>query len=162
MAVEAQKFATLPDGRRVIIWRDLETGERFWSPGLVSSSGHLHPFRKGRKRKSKQVERPVSPYHYDPLSVEEVVGVERPPTSRDVLCRQLGYKSYRSYLSSDLWFTIRARVLSGACCSSCGGEANQVHHLSYSEAVLLGLDDSQLEAVCWSCHRQKDHSHIWP
>lgn len=61
--------------------------------------------------------------------------------------------SYREYLASDLWKTIRARVLkrdNETCC--CGNRATQVHHREYSPAVMTGHNDAMLVSLCKPCH----------
>ena len=62
---------------------------------------------------------------------------------------------YGKYLASPLWAEIRTRVLERDkhTCQDCGGPANQVHHLSYSDAVMAGKDDSQLVSLCGDCHQ---------
>jgi len=74
---------------------------------------------------------------------------------REVILARMGYRDYfTEYLDSPLWRKIRSRVLRRAqqLCVRCGDRATEVHHLSYSEAVLKGDDDSQLAAICRSCH----------
>lgn len=75
----------------------------------------------------------------------------------------LGYSSYADYLQSDLWRTIRARVLQrdAHACRDCGvmDEPLMVHHLSYDLVVLEGHDDRQLLTVCEYCHRQRQRHH---
>ncbi|MGB8028149.1 MAG: hypothetical protein WCF30_00665 [Terracidiphilus sp.] len=61
---------------------------------------------------------------------------------------------YLEYLRSTLWKNIRKRILKrdGSACRRCGGKATEVHHRSYSEAVLAGNDDAQLASICEGCH----------
>jgi len=58
------------------------------------------------------------------------------------------------YLRSDLWKTIRARVLKrdGGKCFRCKKRANIVHHLSYEDDVLDGNADDLLVSLCFACH----------
>jgi hypothetical protein len=67
--------------------------------------------------------------------------------------QKLGYRSYREYLASDDWKAIRSRVLATAKgCLLCDRPAAVVHHVKYSEPVLLGLDDARLAPLCHQCH----------
>jgi hypothetical protein len=63
-------------------------------------------------------------------------------------------RQYPEYLRSMLWKKIRKRILKrdGNVCRRCGGRATEVHHRSYSEAVLAGNDDEQLVSICKGCH----------
>ncbi len=80
----------------------------------------------------------------------------------------LGLSSYREYLASPRWATIRARVYSrsrGVCEVCRTARASQVHHRSYSTRVLLGHSIKPLVAVCRSCHEKvefKDGKKIPP
>jgi hypothetical protein len=69
--------------------------------------------------------------------------------------RYLGFSTYSDYLASDLWKSIRARVLKrdhGQCCR-CGRGATQVHHKSYHINVLLGRTLKPLVSICHTCHK---------
>ncbi len=61
---------------------------------------------------------------------------------------------YAEYLSSELWATIRLRVLTRDkdVCRRCQGKATQVHHRSYEQKVMDGLDDGPLVSLCHDCH----------
>lgn len=74
---------------------------------------------------------------------------------RESILREMGFPSYAAYLASDLWASIRERVLArdGRRCRLCPREASQVHHTKYSRAVLLGRDLKWLAAICGGCHR---------
>lgn len=63
---------------------------------------------------------------------------------------------YELYIHSQLWQTIRERVLKrdGTKCRTCYRKATQVHHLSYHPRVMAGEDDSQLMSVCRPCHKE--------
>ena len=85
------------------------------------------------------------------------------------LARQRGVKpktkrvsEYELYLQSQEWRDIRYRVLVRDCfaCRCCGAAAAQVHHLSYSAAVMAGEDDSQLMSLCRKCHEDKHHDKV--
>jgi hypothetical protein len=73
---------------------------------------------------------------------------------RDVVLKRLGFPSYWSYLMSDLWSTIRTRVLvlKGTECRCCLNRASEIHHTSYSREVLVGMDLEPLIPLCKSCH----------
>jgi hypothetical protein len=75
---------------------------------------------------------------------------------RNSAVRRMGFKSYGEYLRSDLWRSIRGRVLSrdGQECYSCGGRATQVHHRQYSEAALRGDDLTEMRTICRPCHEE--------
>lgn len=69
--------------------------------------------------------------------------------------RQLGFASYPEYLKSELWASIRSRVLerdNGKCCG-CGGEARVAHHSCYTNAALTGRSIQGLWSLCHKCHR---------
>jgi len=77
---------------------------------------------------------------------------------RDKILLGLGYSSYKNYLHSPLWKKIRTKVIqraNGLCeISGCNAAASQVHHLVYSQQILLGYKRKlrHLIAVCRSCH----------
>ena len=82
--------------------------------------------------------------------VEENIGV-------NLLSRGITAKpkpDYKKYLKSAKWKEIRERVLirHNHACGRCGGLAYKVHHKSYDQTVLDGLDDEQLIPVCKGCH----------
>lgn len=68
--------------------------------------------------------------------------------------RRNGFKSYKQYLASDLWKSIRARVLERDefKCKVCERKASQVHHLSYGDVTIRGERLDKMEAVCGRCH----------
>lgn len=73
---------------------------------------------------------------------------------RDARIRKMGFASYCDYLASELWASIRARVLhrdEGKCCL-CGGCASQVHHSNYKRTTLSGKSIAALFSLCRSCH----------
>jgi hypothetical protein len=72
---------------------------------------------------------------------------------RNALLKEWGYENYAAYLQSDLWFSIRAKVLKkDSCCCMCGSLANQVHHRTYTEANLSGITQKGLVPLCRECH----------
>jgi hypothetical protein len=67
----------------------------------------------------------------------------------------IGFGSYRSYLTSSLWKTIRDRVLAEwPRCRTCNRPAKQVHHQDYKIQTLLGSVREGLIALCSRCHRK--------
>lgn len=76
---------------------------------------------------------------------------------RDVNLAMMGYSSYEEYLDSDLWQTIRLRVLErdNHLCRVCDKPerpAACVHHTSYAVSVLKGEDISSLYSLCHGHH----------
>jgi hypothetical protein len=71
----------------------------------------------------------------------------------------LGFLSYKAYLGSKLWKTIRTRVLDqfNYRCEYCSNEATQVHHSSYDMATLKGETLKHLHPVCNTCHEQGEY-----
>ena len=86
-------------------------------------------------------------------------GLQPPPEPADFLerarsLRILGLASYPDYLASDLWRSIRSRVLrrDGHRCRTCPKKATQVHHQSYGMSAMDGTDISSLYSLCRDCH----------
>lgn len=79
---------------------------------------------------------------------------------RNRLLVELGYPSYKAYLCSTLWNSIRSQVIAQARreCWVCGFTAKNVHHRSYSRAALLGDDEADLVALCKECHNCIEYS----
>lgn len=63
--------------------------------------------------------------------------------------------NYKDYLASDLWKSIRQRVLErdNHTCRICDEPAYTAHHSNYSGAVLAGRSLVALFAICNSCHK---------
>lgn len=80
--------------------------------------------------------------------------IKNPYLRRNKTLIKIGFSSYKEYLNSDLWKSIRIKVLklSNFKCKSCKNKANQVHHLSYHKDVLLGLKLESLVSLCEKCH----------
>jgi len=76
---------------------------------------------------------------------------------RDKLLHELGYASYTDYLRSPTWRKVSARVMQRVQgrCEICGEPASEVHHLKYSEEVILRHKHKlrHLIAICRNCHR---------
>ena len=78
----------------------------------------------------------------------------KPYYSRNKRLRSMGFKSYQEYLSSDLWKTIRERVLERDqyLCRICGDKARVAHHTNYNNKTLCGDSIGGLISVCYKCH----------
>lgn len=65
-----------------------------------------------------------------------------------------------AYLTSDLWASIRAKILlDGAeCACGCNRPADQVHHKIYTEANLLGTTLDGLVPLFHECHHEIEFS----
>lgn len=65
----------------------------------------------------------------------------------------LGYRNYEEYIKSEDWRKIRAKRLKDRpLCLLCSRLAEQVHHTSYADSVLLGLSNGALVSLCRECH----------
>lgn len=73
---------------------------------------------------------------------------------RDLFIKQMGFETYRDYLRSRLWQSIRERVMRGnPMCSACRSEeATTAHHREYSRDALMGRDISKIVPICRTCH----------
>lgn len=76
--------------------------------------------------------------------------------SRDYFLGQLGFLSYRDYLGSELWRSIRNRVfkIKGRICALCGQEAQAVHHNRYHRNDLTGENLAFVNPICNPCHKK--------
>lgn len=75
---------------------------------------------------------------------------------RDRWLKKMGYPSYTAYLDSELWQSIRAKVLERdkGLCRVCDKPARSVHHDDYSPNVLRGKFLKPLYSLCHGCHRR--------
>lgn len=72
---------------------------------------------------------------------------------RNRILAVMGFASYKAYLKSPLWASIRATVLEGnPFCFVCNGNATQVHHAKYRKSDLEGRDLRFLYPICGDCH----------
>lgn len=72
---------------------------------------------------------------------------------RNELLRRLNLGSYKTYLKSNLWASIRrTKLAKNLNCHACGAPATQVHHGKYTALNLLGHADDHLFSVCAPCH----------
>lgn len=79
-------------------------------------------------------------------------------TQRRLVLTSLGFTSYLDYLETSLWNCIRKEVLHRDQCKcrvqGCKEDGvKQVHHLSYTKEVLLGIHPWQLVTLCLKHHR---------
>lgn len=73
--------------------------------------------------------------------------------NREKYLKDMGFSSYREYLDSDYWISIRSCVLEfDDNCYHCSKKADCVHHNSYSKMALEGEDLSKLIPLCKNCH----------
>ena len=76
--------------------------------------------------------------------------------ARSMALTEIGFASYQEYLDSNLWKSIRRRVLArdSKRCQSCGEKAEAVHHKKYTVAVLRGDKGAlpSLVSLCHTCH----------
>ena len=80
---------------------------------------------------------------------------------RNIVIAELGFSSYKVYLSSSLWIDIRRKVLlPSSRCRACGKKATQVHHNRYALADMNGKCLDHLIPVCGRCHRSCEFTRI--
>lgn len=73
--------------------------------------------------------------------------------TRDELCKSFGFFSYKAYLRSDEWRSIRDGVLQEfEQCICCERPSKVVHHVRYDSATLLGVHTLNLAPMCRQCH----------
>ena len=84
--------------------------------------------------------------------------INSPYRYRNENLERMGFKSYRAYLASALWKSIRQRVIDRdeGKCVRCGKPATQAHHRAYDPATLRGDDINSLSAVCGRCHTKAE------
>ena len=76
-------------------------------------------------------------------------------SQRAYVLKLMGFDSYSAYLNSDLWQSIRAKVLDGKRCHcGCGKKANQVHHKRYCEDNLMGVRIHSMVPIYSRCHKE--------
>lgn len=80
--------------------------------------------------------------------------------ARNKLLKHLGFESYEAYLASDLWKSIRERVMKkdGFKCRICGDRAVLVHHNLYRRRELLGQSIKGMRSLCSRCHKDIEFS----
>ncbi len=70
------------------------------------------------------------------------------------ILKELGFKTYKQYLRSDLWQNVREKVfrLNGRQCWCCTKKAKVIHHLKYTKRSLTGKSVDNLVPLCRKCH----------
>ena len=85
-------------------------------------------------------------------------------TKRDKILNKIGYNSYKEYLQSALWKTIRRLVLEKHkyICYKCGEYGNEVHHKRYTYSILNGtnLSKKNYYVVCRNCHQEAEYDGV--
>ena len=73
---------------------------------------------------------------------------------RDAVLLEMGFSSYREYLNSSLWKSIRKRLLKACCVCVCGKPATEFHHRSYKRRYLEGRGKVHkfITPICRECH----------
>lgn len=76
-------------------------------------------------------------------------------TLRNIFLKELGYKSYKEYLQSQDWKSIRDNILKESPnCILCENKAVLLHHTKYDISALLGLRKHVLASLCYHCHEK--------
>lgn len=80
---------------------------------------------------------------------------------RNRLVKEMGFESYKHYLQSPLWFSIRSAVFQRdrGQCRACPNPARCVHHNKYTKATLAGKDLAPLFSLCVDCHNAIELGH---
>lgn len=73
--------------------------------------------------------------------------------ARNNIINNLGFLSYKEYLNSSLWKSIRNKILPSKCIL-CPKRANQIHHYDYTYENLTGESLKHLYPVCGNCHKK--------
>ncbi len=144
------------DQRSEFHWKELMVA--VWS-GSFSRKSHILAAagnyrlskRKRRRGKGKRRQPPVS---LTKREQKERINWTWAYQQRNNNLKSLGYESYAAYLESDLWKSIRKRVLKRDrhICFGCGKTACQVHHRNYEIDVLQGKSLGPLVSICHGCH----------
>lgn len=68
---------------------------------------------------------------------------------------KLCFISYKEYLKSELWKTIKKKVINSnnGKCKYCDRKSTQVHHTSYDFDTMSGKNLRYLHPVCSACHK---------
>jgi len=71
---------------------------------------------------------------------------------REQSLKTLGFRTYKEYLNSNLWKTLKVRLI-GQLCQICKVEkAYTFHHVTYSIPAMIGELPDQLIPICKRCH----------
>lgn len=72
---------------------------------------------------------------------------------RNQLLKKIGFPDYQAYLQSEMWASIRSRVLSKRRkCATCRDRATLVHHDRYTIYNMTGKNLAFLRPLCHDCH----------
>lgn len=66
---------------------------------------------------------------------------------------KMGFNSYREYLSSQIWRSIKRKFLFGACHACANKRAVVLHHKAYDEYTLRCGSSATLVPMCYDCHQ---------
>lgn len=127
---------------------------------LIRETDHVATMRAMQLERAKQ--------NGNRLSRQDQQNFQREYGKRARILEGLGFDSYADYLASDLWKSIRGRVLARSRqCRVCRRRASHVHHERYTRAVLLGETLQFLVPLCGRCHhdiefRSSDHVKLSP
>ena len=78
---------------------------------------------------------------------------------RAIVLKDLGFESYEAYQRSELWKSIRVRVIErdGEICQCCKKRPIKcVHHKQYDLDTLAGASLKHLVGLCGGCHRMAE------
>lgn len=72
---------------------------------------------------------------------------------RNEVLKSIGYRTYKEYLASEDWKSLRKSILDRfVFCICCDSKAQVVHHLRYDSRTLLGINNANLAPLCHKCH----------
>jgi hypothetical protein len=93
-------------------------------------------------------------HQYHNVDEKGQVRKRSPYTVRNEILTNLGLGSYKEYLKTQLWSSIRERVLKkyNYKCRVCGEATNTVHHIAYNEDIMLGISIDDLIVLCKTHH----------
>lgn len=91
--------------------------------------------------------------------MSKLTGRQKCYRKRERNLKKLGFESYKEYLKSDLWKSIRCLILfeRNYTCHFCKGKATEVHHLRYTINTLSMVNKhfrGGLTATCRNCHQK--------
>lgn len=133
----------------------------FWSGSyarksqLLAKVGKVRSPKKGRRRKGERGPFWKRKKHAaNRAAKNERKNWQEAYANRNRILADIGFVCYSNYLVSDLWKSIREKVLrrDRFQCFGCGHHAFQVHHRSYDVEVLKGININPLVAICRDCH----------
>jgi len=80
-------------------------------------------------------------------------------STRNLNLKLMGLKTYKHYLYSKMWKSIRVKVFTakGRICSLCPAKATELHHNRYHIDDLAGRTLEHIHPICNSCHDFIEH-----